>query len=60
MPTQAEMALRHHRLLWDREASAAAERVGVDLRTYNTLLALQHRDITPEDYDVFVHGGSLD
>jgi len=49
---QAEVALRHHRLLWDREVSAAAERVGVDLRTYNTLLSLQHRDITPEDYDV--------
>jgi hypothetical protein len=33
------------------EAAAAAERCGVDLNTYTTLLELQHRDITPEDYD---------
>ena len=38
--------------MWHREALAAAERVGVNLGTYNTLLALQHRDITPEDYDI--------
>jgi hypothetical protein len=33
------------------DAAAAAERCGVDLNTYTTLLELQHRDITPEDYD---------
>jgi hypothetical protein len=24
----------------------------MDLYTYNTLLSMQHRDITPEDYEV--------
>ena len=38
--------------MWNRDAAAAAERCGVDLGTYTTLLELQHRDITPEDYDV--------
>jgi len=33
----------------DREA--AAESVGVDMSTYNLLMDLQHRDITPEDYE---------
>lgn len=49
---QAELAERHLQRLWDREATAAAERCGVDLMTYTTLLELQHRDITPEDYDI--------
>ena len=39
------------RRLLEMEAAAAAERCGVDLNTYTTLLELQHRDITPEDYD---------
>lgn len=30
---------------------SAAANMGVDMRTYNTLLALQLRDITPDDYD---------
>ncbi|KAL1510217.1 hypothetical protein AB1Y20_006545 [Prymnesium parvum] len=49
---QADFTERQARLLWHREAAAAAERCGVDLSTYTTLLSLQHRDITPEDYDV--------
>ena len=49
---QTEIAERHLRRLWDQEAAAAAARCGVDLHTYTTLLELQHRDITPEDYDV--------
>ena len=49
---QADIAERHLRQLWNQEAAAAAERCGVDLGTYTTLLELQHRDITPEDYDV--------
>lgn len=49
---QADFIMRQHRLLWDREVTMAADRMGVDLNTYNTLLSLQHRDITPEDYDV--------
>ena len=52
LPVQTELAERHLQRLWDREASAAAERCGVDLMTYTTLLELQHRDITPEDYDI--------
>ena len=47
---QTELAARH--LLFEREAAAGAERCGVDLGTYATLLELQHREITPEDYDV--------
>ena len=47
---QASLAARHRALLWEREAAAAA--VGLDLGTYETLAAMQHRDITPEDYDV--------
>ena len=46
------MAERHLRRMWNREAAAAAERVGLDLGTYTSLLELQHREITPEDYDV--------
>ena len=46
------MAERQLQRLWDLEAAAAAERCGVDMMTYTTLLELQHRDITPEDYDV--------
>ena len=38
MPTKAQ-----------REAAAAA--MGLDLATYADLVQLQHRDITPEDYD---------
>ena len=49
---QAELAERHNRLLWEREAQAHATELGMDLYTYNTLLSMQHRDITPEDYDV--------
>jgi hypothetical protein len=49
---QTELAERHLQRLWDMEATAAAERMGMDLNTYATLLELQHRDITPEDYDV--------
>ena len=49
---QTELAARHLQRLWDREAASAAERCGVDLATYATLLELQHRDITPEDYDL--------
>eukprot|EP00965_Chrysotila_dentata_P092696 3059737-Pleurochrysis_carterae.AAC.1 len=30
---------------------AAAANMGVDVRTYNMLMDLQHRDITPEDYE---------
>lgn len=33
------------------EATAAAERMGVSLEMYTSLLELQHRDIMPEDYD---------
>ena len=29
----------------------AAASMGVDLRTYNMLIDLQHRDITPDDYE---------
>jgi len=49
---QAEMAMRQHRMLWEREVTAAAAHMGMDLQTYVTLVSLQHRDITPEDYDV--------
>ena len=49
---QAELAERHNRLLWEREAQAHATELGMDLYTYNTLLSMQHRDITPEDYEV--------
>ncbi|KOO52825.1 hypothetical protein Ctob_014212 [Chrysochromulina tobinii] len=48
---QTELAERTLRRLLEMEAAAAAERCGVDLNTYTTLLELQHRDITPEDYD---------
>jgi len=37
------------------EREAAAATVGVDLPTYNLLMDLQHRDITPEDYDTLRH-----
>ena len=37
----------------DREAAAAT--IGVDLPTYNVLVDLQHRDITPEDYETLRH-----
>ena len=47
---QASLAARHRALLWER--AAAAEAMGLDLGTYETLAAMQHRDITPEDYDV--------
>lgn len=50
--SQTELAARHLQRLWDREATAAAELCGVDVDTYAILLELQHRDITPEDYDV--------
>ena len=40
-----------HEGLLEREAEAAAARVGVDMTTYSMLLSLQHRDITPEDYE---------
>lgn len=33
----------------EREAAAAA--ANVDVLTYNLMMDLQHRDITPEDYD---------
>mmetsp|Transcript_24563 Transcript_24563/g.62659 ORF Transcript_24563/g.62659 Transcript_24563/m.62659 type:complete len:237 (+) Transcript_24563:389-1099(+) len=33
------------------EREAAAVSAGIDLLTYNALMDLQHRDITPEDYD---------
>jgi len=33
------------------EREAAAVRSGLDLSTFNMLMDLQHRDITPEDYD---------
>ena len=45
-----DCARRHRALLWER--AAAAEAMGLDLGTYETLAAMQHRDITPEDYDV--------
>jgi len=37
----------------DRDAAAAT--IGVDLPTYNVLVDLQHRDITPEDYETLRH-----
>ena len=55
---QAELADRY-RLHWAhdgllaRETEVAAARVGVDMSTYSMLLSLQHRDITPEDYEVY-------
>ena len=38
-----------HPMIFSREAAAVS--AGVDLMTYNMLVDLQHRDITPEDYD---------
>lgn len=38
--------------LLEHDADAAAAAMGVDTTTYVTLLSMQHRDITPEDYDV--------
>jgi len=37
----------------EREAAAAS--MGIDLPTYNLLMELQHRDITPEDYETLRH-----
>ena len=34
------------------EREAAAANVGVDTGTYNLLMDMQHRDITPDDYDM--------
>ena len=57
-PRQAEFAERQFRMHWahegllERETEAAAARVGVDMTTYSMLLSLQHRDITPEDFEV--------
>ena len=36
----------------DREAAAA--RAGVDVTTYTAIMEIQHRDITPEDYDTLL------
>jgi hypothetical protein len=52
MPRQAELAERLERENWARLVAAGAAEMGVDIRTYATLVMLQHRDITPEDYDV--------
>ena len=43
---------RHNRILWEREAAAKAAELGMDMATYSTLLSMQHREITPEDYEV--------
>ena len=48
---QAELAERHHRILWEKEARANAAELGMDMQTYTMLLSMQHRDITPEDYE---------
>lgn len=42
---------RIHIEQWKREMLAGAERMGVDVGTFLSLLAMQHRDISPEDYD---------
>jgi hypothetical protein len=52
MPHQAELAERRERDDWARLMTTAAAEMGVDIRTYTTLVMLQHRDITPEDFDV--------
>jgi len=39
-------------MLWERETAAAASEMGMDVQTYNQLLSMQHREITPEDYEV--------
>jgi len=54
---QLELAEHHNRILWEREAHANASELGMDIHTYNMLLSMQHRDITPEDYEVL---GKLD
>jgi len=38
-------------VVFSLEREAAAVSAGVDLSTYNLLMDLQHRDITPEDYE---------
>ena len=48
---QLELAEHHNRILWEREAHANASELGMDIHTYNMLLSMQHRDITPEDYE---------
>ena len=40
-----------------RETSAA--NAGVDIATYNLMMDLQHRDITPEDYDTLRRASPL-
>lgn len=47
--SQAE---RRHRDIMLRQIEVGAAEMGVDVRTYATLMLMQHRDITPEDYDV--------
>lgn len=45
-------AERRHRDIMLRQIEVGAAEMGVDVRTYATLMLMQHRDITPEDYDV--------
>lgn len=52
MPHQAELAERRERDDWAQLMATSAAEMGVDIQTYTTLVMLQHRDITPEDYDV--------
>ena len=55
---QAELDERHNRILWEREAAIAASELGMDVHTYHSLLSMQHRDITPEDYEVHRAAGA--
>ena len=48
-PSTASTIFRPTFLSVEREAAAAS--AGFDLPTFNVLMDLQHRDLTPEDYD---------
>ena len=49
--TQHVYTIRSYPIMLSVGREAAAASAGMDLMTYNLLMELQHRDITPEDYD---------
>jgi len=52
LPTQHVYTIRHYPIMLSVGREAAAASAGMDLTTYNLLMELQQRDITPEDYDM--------